>query len=117
MVIRKAKAGRPPSPSVGDVIDGKDGLLVWNGRCWRKLETWETPADFARWLDSTTWPRDTRATVPVPPGVIKRAIRDIRRLLEALEEARMTDTQRAMKAAGKRSLSSEMGKKNMGKDA
>lgn len=102
MATRKAKAGRPPSPSVGAVIDGKDGLLTWNGRSWRKLEPWETPEAFVRWLESTTWPNDTRATVPVPPGVIKRAIRDIRRLLEVLEEARMTGGQRAMEAVKKK---------------
>lgn len=88
MAVRKAKAGPPPATPIGAVIEGKGGeLLTWNGRAWRPLETWETPEDFVRWLESTTWVRETdRATVPVPPTVIKRAVRDIRRLLAVLKE-------------------------------
>ena len=78
----------------------------------------EGAEDFVRWLESTTWYTDTHlATVKVPPTVIKRSAETIRGLLEALEKARMTDAQRAMKAAEKESLSNELGKKSKGKGA
>jgi predicted RNA-binding Zn ribbon-like protein len=117
--LKRTKAGAPPGTLVGAVVEGKGGeLFTWNGRAWRPLETWETPEDFVRWLESTTWVRETdRATVPVPPTVIKRAVRDMRRLLELLERARMTDAQRAMKAAEKGNLSNELEQKNKGKGA
>jgi predicted RNA-binding Zn ribbon-like protein len=84
---KRNEVGALPDTPVGTAIESRDGkLLVWNGRAWRPLENWETPEEFVRWLESTPWPNDTRATVPVPPPVIKRAIRDIRRLLSALEQ-------------------------------